>query len=334
MRTDLDDLLNDFSPSQSRAISWRQLCSTYRGEAAEGSIEELRQLKQSILNYKARLEEPETPPKFESEFEHKTPLPKEKRRRMTENYRAIEHQKTEPRVSLVRFDNPDELIKLAKKAAGKIDDSRWISASLAGELLRTVLGDLSLRAIAKFVYEARSQPTAEVRQLQKSLADCEQQVKIMRDVVKESCFLMTDMSAKWSKDRQEANRLRQQLSSASTKASEIGEVGVLRTALIESERKFLEVASLLKKTQPRQIQSLYQQTQTDFSDLEADNSRLKKQLEDNLLALDAVSSVIEENALLKEQIEERDSEIARLIAQQAAVQSVLTDKLGSVKQSS
>jgi hypothetical protein len=156
----------------------------------------------------------------------------------------------------------------------------------------------------------------------------------MRDVVKESCFLMTDMSAKWSKDRQEANRLRQQLSSASTKASEIGEVGVLRTALIESERKFLEVASLLKKTQPRQIQSLYQQTQTDFSDLEADNSRLKKQLEDNLLALDAVSSVIEENALLKEQIEERDSEIASLIAQQAAVQSVLTDKLGSVKQSS
>lgn len=332
MKSDLEDIVADYNTSQPNVTSWRCLLSTYKSDSTPGSIEELRQLKQSLLDYRTRLEAPTTPPRLEAEFV-KTPQPKEKRRKMTESYRAIMQQMTEARGHITNCDNPDEIIHLAQKSAGKVNDLQEVPANVAGEVLRRLIGDLSLKSVAKFVYNSNSRSPTEVKRLQKSLADCEQQVSIMRDVVKESCNLMSDMSAKWAKDRQEANALRHQLSTASTKGSETEEVVVLKTALLESERRLHEVASLLKKTQPRQAITANQQTQADLQDLEHENIKLKQQLKDNMRALDAVSEAIEENAMLKELLEDREVEIEKLKVQTAAVQSVIK-KLGPVKLSS
>jgi hypothetical protein len=51
------------------------------------------------------------------------------------------------------------------KIAGIVEDTREISVSLTEEVLRLVAGDLSLKLLGKFEYEASCQLSAEVNRL-------------------------------------------------------------------------------------------------------------------------------------------------------------------------
>ena len=169
------------------------------------------------------------------------------------------------------------------------------------------LGQASKPRESKEVEMKLRRSMSEIVTLHKTMHDYQEQIKVFQDAIKDSMTVMKDMNEEWSKEKREADKLREILNAPND------EVIVLKKALLDCERQ-LDMERKSRKGEIKNNNPVATQTDDAYiNEILEQNKQLRIQMKLNLETVDKLADDIANSKNYEKLLLNKENELKTLV---------------------
>ena len=282
---------------------------------SHSQVQNLEELKQSVASLKCKVALGTSPAKLQESLDKLPSQSIEFLRKKTQNYDESVRQSVKGILDLARTGDTEipQQVEATPEIAFEIFKEMKVQPTV--ENLIKIIGMLkesdnqktpkpSGRGADSYqeLQQKFRKSQGEVYHLAQILKSYEQRIQLFNELLVETQELMKEMNAQWAKEKLELQKSKQKNPNE--------EVELLKTALFESEKKFIEAQKQLEQlSKSKFTQSTMTDTDSVIQKLKTENEQLKKQIQENLSTFEQLEATLKHNKVLKKELEQKESQL-------------------------